>query len=128
MFWLLVLVLIASVALGLVHETSPYVGLLGIPDVVTFTATPDVVAPGQPVMLSWKTRGTGTIAIDFGPVEEPRGSFEHHGNLPPVGTLQVKPTKDSIFVVGCQSVASLDCQPKVISVRVKGSTTQVPVE
>jgi hypothetical protein len=128
MFWLLMLVVVCSAALGIVKDSDPYVGLLGVPDVVTFTATPEVVSPGQPVMLAWNTRGTASIAIDFGPEDQPRGTYEHHADLPSIGTMRVKPAKDSIFMVGCETVAKLDCQPHIIRVQVKGSSAQVPLE
>jgi hypothetical protein len=31
-------------------------------------------------------------------------------------------------MVGCETVAKLDCQPHIIRVQVKGSSAQVPLE
>ena len=127
-FWLLFLLLVAGVALGVVRGNDPYIGLLGVPDVVTFTATPAEIVPGQAVKLDWKTRGAASITIDFGPPDQSRSAYEHHANLPPTGSLVVKPKVDSVFVMGCDTALRLDCQPHIISVHVNGATTGTQIE
>jgi hypothetical protein len=126
MSWLLFLVLAAAVALAVVKERDPYIGLLGVPDVVSFTAVPEVVAPSEPVTLSWQTRGTPSVSIDFGVEDRARGTYEHRAGLPPTGTMKMRLQHDTVFMMGCESVANLNCQPAVASVRVKGSA--IPIE
>lgn len=94
-------------------------GLAISPEIVTFTATPAVVHPGETVTVAWQTRATAAVAVEWGPESHPRGSFERRDGLPSTGTLTFKPTEDTIYVLECDTVFGAMCMAASATVRVK---------
>jgi hypothetical protein len=82
--FLLLLVLLVTVAasLGIMKSGSTVKGLGISPEIVSFTATPAVVRPGEPVTLAWETRGTVSVAMEWGPENSSRAELHLLAGLP----------------------------------------------
>jgi hypothetical protein len=115
----MILLIAFAGALGVMRSGAPATGLAISPEIVSFTATPSVISPGETVTVAWKTRSTAAVAIEFGPASHPRGSFERRDDLPSSGTLTFKPTEDTIFVLECDTVFGAMCMSASTTVRMK---------
>ena len=119
-FTLLMLLLIATAAaLGIVRSQAAPTGLGFSPEIVTFTATPSVVHPGEPVKLEWKSRGTTSVAMEWGPEEPSRDILQLRAGLPSSGTMMVQPTADTVYELRCYTVAGPMCLPLSATVRTR---------
>lgn len=119
-FTLLMLLLIATAAaLGIIRSRATPTGLGFSPEIVTFTATPSVVRPGEPVKLEWKSRGTVSVAMEWGPENPSRDILQLRAGLPSSGTMTVLPTADTVYELRCYTVAGPMCLPLSATVRTK---------
>ena len=116
---LLVLVLVTAAALGVMRARATPQGLGSSPEVVTFTATPAAVHAGEPVTLKWNTRGTSSIALEWGPPQPAPQGFELHAGLPSSGTMTVTPTTDTVYELRCYTVSGPMCLPISETVHVR---------
>jgi hypothetical protein len=116
---LLVLLIVTAAALGDMRTQSKPQRLGFSPEVVTFTATPPVVRAGEPVKLSWETRGTQSISLEWGAQQPSREAPEVHPNLPASGTMTVTPKVDTVYELRCYTVAGPMCLPISEVVHVK---------
>jgi hypothetical protein len=98
---LLVLLVAFTGALGVMRSGAPATGLAIFPEIVTFTAKPAVISPGESVTVEWKTRASASVAIEWGLESHPRGTLEKRDGLPASGTMTFRPTEDTIFVLEC---------------------------
>ncbi len=119
-FLLLLVILLATAAgFGIMRSQAKHQGLGYSPEVVAFTATPAVVHAGQPVTLKWETRGTSSIALEWGPAQPTRQGLELHAGLPSSGTMTVTPTADTVYELRCYTVAGPMCLPISEAVEVR---------
>src|SRR5579872_6664723 len=98
------LVLFLFVLLGLaVTSGSPAarIGSVVVPEIVSFTATPHVINPGDTVTVSWETRGVDSVTMEWGPEYHPRGGMQMRMGLPPLGTMTDQPGMDTVYVLEC---------------------------
>jgi hypothetical protein len=116
---LLVFLLAIAAALGVMRTESKLQGLGYSPEIVTFSATPAVVHAGAPVTLKWETRGTSSIALEWGPAQPTREGLELHAGLPSSGTMTVTPTADTVYELRCYTVSGPMCLPVSESVQVR---------
>lgn len=114
---LLFLLLGVAAALGVMRSRAKPEGLGFSPEVVTFKATPEVVHRGEPVTLTWETRGTSSVALEWGPEKPSRDAMELRAGLPASGTMTVTPMADTVYELRCYTVAGPMCLP--VSTEVK---------
>ena len=76
---------------GGVTRTAPFsvtIGPLPLPVIVSFTASPTIVAPGQSSTLSWVSTGATSASIGSGV-----------GSVPTSGSVRVSPTQDTTYAL-----------------------------
>jgi len=91
----------------------------GTSGIVSFTATPKVIALGESSTLAWTTRGVDSVTMEWGPAANSRNEMERRTGLPPVGTLTVQPTEDTVYVIECEGGSGQTCTQASATVRVK---------
>jgi hypothetical protein len=116
---LLSLLLVTAAALGIMRARAKPTGLGFSPEVVAFTATPSVVHAGEPVTLTWQTRGTTSVAMEWGPEKPSRDAVELRAGLPSSGTMTVMPKADTVYELRCYTVAGPMCLPISATVRTR---------
>lgn len=85
-------------------------------EILSFSATPTIVAPGGKVMLEWKTRGVDTVAIDW----MAQGSrSQRRAGLPANGTLEVQPKVTTRYILDCEADSGNACASQSVTVRVQ---------
>jgi hypothetical protein len=119
LLWLLVLLFGLAVTLGLIRSRAARIGSAVFPEIVAFTATPRVISPGESATLAWETRGVVTVAMSWGPENNPRGNMQRRTGLPPVGMMIVRPGEDTVYVLECETDAGEVCMSAGATVRVK---------
>jgi hypothetical protein len=119
MLWLLFLIFVVAVSLGFLRSHEQISGLGVYPEVVAFTATPPVVAPGDPVTLSWDTRGTTAVTLKWGPESRPDEPMQGRTGLPPAGTITLNPMENTVYVLRCETVAGVMCMSASTTVHTK---------
>ena len=113
---LLCIALSAVLACGRVRQTVPATPAAGQSQTdFVFEAVPPVVAPGQASLLRWKIQGAAKVTI-----EEASGTGTLHtiGEFDGTGTLEVRPARDSTYVVSCKGSTTFSCASVSIRVRV----------
>jgi hypothetical protein len=119
-FLLLLLLFFAIAAgLGIMRSRAKPTGLGFSPEVVEFTATPAVVHPGEPVTLAWNTRGTVSVAMEWGPEKPSRDALQLRAGLPSTGTMTVQPMADTVYELRCYTAAGPMCLPVSATVRTR---------
>jgi len=119
-FVLLLLLFFAIAAgLGIMRSRAKPMGLGWSPEIIEFTATPPVVRPGEPVKLAWNTRGTTSVAMEWGPEKPSRDAVQLRAGLPSSGTMTVQPTADTVYELRCYTAAGPMCLPLTTTVRTK---------
>jgi hypothetical protein len=116
---LLILLLAVAAALGIMRIGAKPMGLGWSPEIVTFTATPAVVHPGELVTLAWETRGTVSVAMEWGPEKPSRDVVQLRAGLPSSGSMTVQPAADTVYELRCYTVAGPMCLPASATVRTK---------
>lgn len=89
------------------------------PRIESFTATPKVIHAGDSVTLAWVARGVPSVGIAWAPERRPRDSMQRRKDLPPSGTMVVKPEVDTVYVLECESEEGVVCMSASATVRVK---------
>lgn len=120
-FLLLLLLLLAiAAALGIMRSEAKPQGLGFSPEIVTFQATPEMVHPGEPVTLNWETRGTSSVALEWGNPEKPsHDAMAMRADLPSSGTMTVTPMADTVYELRCDTVAGTMCLPISLTVKTR---------
>ena len=90
-----------------------------MPEIVSFTVKPKVITRGETVTLAWKTRGVPSVSIAWGPEYHQRGTMQRKTELPPSGTMTVRPMENTLYVLECGTLAGDVCMAASASVRVK---------
>lgn len=116
---LLILLFAVAAALGLMRSGAKPMGLGWSPEIVTFTATPAVVHPGEPVTLAWESRGTVSVNMEWGPEKPSRDVVQLRAGLPSSGTMTVQPKADTVYELRCYTVAGPMCLPASATVRTR---------
>lgn len=117
---MLLFLLVAVVAvMGISRTGEAKVGLGIYPEILTFTASPEAIRAGEPVTLTWATRGANTVTLKWGPENAPRERVQKLAELAPVGSLKVQPTKTTAYELICETISSGQmCMPTRVVVKV----------
>jgi hypothetical protein len=112
--WLL-LVLFAGIviAFGILRSRATQIGIGAEPEIISFTATPSVSQPGQPVILAWKARGTPSLTLDWATKDHPAASMPERAKLAASGTMKVEPVKDTVYTLTCETAGGPMCSTSV---------------
>ena len=119
MLWLMFLIFVVAVSLGFLRSHENISGLGIYPEVVSFTATPAVVAPGGTVTLDWDTRGTTAVTLKWAPESRPDEPMQGRTGLPPKGTLTLNPQESTVYILRCDTVAGVMCMSASTTVHTK---------
>jgi hypothetical protein len=119
LFCLLFLFPALTIPLGVARSRAAESGRVISPEIVSFTATPRVVSPGESATLAWKTRGVASVALEWGPEYHPRGRMQKRTGLDPSGTMTVQPREDTVYVLECETDAGEMCMLASATVRMK---------
>ena len=106
---LIFLLLALAGTLAVVRNREPQILPEVAPAIVSFTATPQVIAPGESITLDWETKGVSTVALEWGPANSPRGNLQKESILPPSGTRIFEPQEDTIYVLECETAPVPAC-------------------
>jgi hypothetical protein len=94
------------------------------PQVVRFTAQPQVIHRGETAMLSWNVRNVSRVSLEES--LEPGGRAADQllhsiGDFPANGTVSVSPKRTATYVMSCgpQTDSGLGCVSASVSVVVK---------
>src|SRR5437868_5189042 len=98
--WTLFLLLALAVTLGIRRGSALRIGPV-MPEIVSFTASPKVIARGEAVTLAWKTRGVPSVSIAWGPEYHPRSTTQRKTDLPPSGSMIFRPVESTLYVLEC---------------------------
>jgi len=113
------LLIAIAAGLGILKSRARPAGMGFYPEVVNFTATPAEVRTGEPVTLSWETRGTASVTMEWGPEKPSRDAVELRAGLPSSGTMTVQPKADTVYELRCYTAAGPMCLPASTTVRTK---------
>ena len=113
---LLCIALAATLACGRARQTVPPLPAAGPSQTdFVFEAVPQVVAPGQASLLRWKIQGAAKVTIEEA---SGTGTLRTIGEFDGTGTLEVRPARDSTYVVSCKGSTTFSCASVSIRVRV----------
>jgi hypothetical protein len=113
------LVLALALSVGVTRSRAARIEPVSPAGIVSFTATPRVIRPGESSTLEWMTQGVDSVAMEWGPAERPRDAMERRTGLPPVGTLTVRPEEDTVYVIECEGGSGQVCTEASATVRVR---------
>jgi hypothetical protein len=115
---LFVLAAIAAVR-GAARSRVDTIGPARSAEIVSFTATPRTIKPGESVTLAWETRGAASVTLKWSPERRTRAGMQRRTGLPPSGTLRVEPEEDTIYVLECEQASGQVCMAASASIRVR---------
>lgn len=116
---LLFLLIVLFAALGLSRSGVARIGLGVYPEIVSFTASAEVVRAGEPVTLTWVTRGADSVVLESGPENAPRDRIQRLAGLPPMGSLKMQPTETTVYELSCETGSTGQmCMPTKVVVKV----------
>ncbi len=98
------------------HATP--VGIGTEPSIVSFTATPPVAKPGEPVILAWNARGASSLDLDRSTQDRPSVTEPEQTKLPDSGRITVHPKQNTAYILTCETPGGPMCST-TISVRVE---------
>jgi len=87
--------------------------------IASFTASLKTVAPGEPVVLSWRVRGAEEVVLQGAPqapADREEGMLKDIGKFPATGSVEVRPEKSMVYVLSCEGTKGSSCAS--LSVRV----------
>ena len=73
------------------------------PQIGRLTAHPKIIHRGETVLLHWDARNTAEVTLEaaIDPQADIRAEFESLGTFPASGTLEVRPTGSTTYIVSC---------------------------
>jgi hypothetical protein len=114
--------LLAVVLLAASGQSHDSIGVAHKPDAqksddFLFEVQPRVIVAGEAALLRWSIKGATKVVIE----EASQSSRELHkiGTFGGSGSLQVRPTEDTTYVVTCEGSTTYSCASVSIRVRVK---------
>jgi len=84
-----------------------------------FEIRPREIAPGQVAVLRWSIKGAERIAIQEAPDSGTRGLREIGKFEGDHGTLEVRPTESTTYVIVCEGATTYACASASVRVQVK---------
>ncbi len=114
------LIVVGGIAISRSGATRKGLGIY--PEIFKFTASEDVIQSGEPVTISWATRGTESVTLDYGPENAPRDRIAHVAGLPIAGSMKMQPTETTVYKLACNTISDGSmCNPVQVVVEVRGS-------
>jgi hypothetical protein len=84
-----------------------------------FEIRPREIAPGQAATLRWSIKGAKRVVIREAPDSGTRGLRETGRFEGDHGTLEVRPTESTIYVIVCEGSTTYECASASVRVQVK---------
>ena len=112
---LILLLLIVGVIVGVSvmrFRAAPR-GIAKEPEIVSFSATPATVQPGQPVTLAWNARGADSLTLNRSTSARDDADEPEHKHLPGTGTIVVHPRRDTTYTLTCETADGPMCTSEV---------------
>ncbi len=78
---------------------------------------PSVISPGESAVLFWKVPGATKVSV--AEVASVGDEFHDSGLFDSSGSLEVRPAKDTTYVITCEGSTTLSCASVSVRVRVK---------
>lgn len=125
---MMALLLLASALFGFVGAKRSRSGLGIYPEIAPFKAVPEKIQAGQPVTLSWDTRGTVSVTLET--IRESNGVVTTlvQKDLPSTGILKVQPAETTTYRMRCDTAfSSGTCMAAEAKVEVEKAVPGVPV-
>jgi hypothetical protein len=82
-----------------------------------FEVRPRVIAPGETAVLHWSIKGATKVLIEE--TSESGRELRALGRFSGSGSLQVRPSEDTIYVISCQGSTTFSCASVTVHVRVR---------
>jgi hypothetical protein len=95
------------------HSRAVPDGLGTVPSIVSFTATPPAVKPGEPVTLAWTARGADSLTLFRSTSGRAAASEPERTRLPDSGTIVVHPNHETVYTLTCETAHGPMCQTEV---------------
>ena len=96
-----------------------HIGFAISPSIVSFTAIPDTIQPGDSARLSWVTRGADQVTLEWSTEDTPADCLQHVAALPAKGSLKVHPPETTVYKLSCEAnVTEQLCAPMTVLVSV----------
>lgn len=84
---------------------------------VFFEVQPRVITAGETAMLHWSIKGATKVLIEEAPKSTRR--LRKIGTFGGTGSLEVRPTEKTTYVISCQGLTTGSCLSFAVRVRVK---------
>lgn len=107
--------LIAGVIVGvsIMRSRAAPRGIAKEPEIVSFSATPSNVQPGQPVTLAWNARGADSLTLNRSTSERSEADEPERTRLPGSGKIVVHPKRDTTYTLTCATADGPMCTSEV---------------
>ncbi len=120
------LLLALSAVFGYVRPKEGRPGLGIYPEVAPLTAAPEMIQAGDPVTLSWNSRGAVSVVLESIPEGRTEAAEALRG-LPPAGKVTVHPNETTVYRMKCETVfATEECAGLQTTVSVKEHKQAAP--
>jgi hypothetical protein len=83
------------------------------PEILSFSATPRVVKPGEPVTLAWNVRGADSLTLSRSTSDRREANEPERTNLPGSGKMVVRPQQDTVYKLTCETADGPMCATAV---------------
>lgn len=93
-------------------------GAQALPRILSLKVTPAKIHPGDEVTVTWTTRDTESVAIEWRSVTNPGAVSDTRSGLPPAGSFRVRLVDSAVFVLSCQNAAGLCSRSVTATVKV----------
>lgn len=106
---LLLLFVAIFVAASVMRSRAKPIGIGVEPEIVSFSASPTVAKPGEPVTLAWNVRGTPSVTVERARKDRPDATEPEQTHLPGKGQLTVHPKSDTVYTLTCETADGPMC-------------------
>ncbi len=124
LLWLFLLLMAGAATVGVMRINGERTERKGRPGIVSFTAEPKAVLPGQPVKLAWETQGASGVTLEWTNADH-AGAVTRQG-LPPSGNLTTHQDENTKYVLNCETVSGQSCGTARLIVKMRAWLTSQP--
>lgn len=97
------------IGVAIIRSHARPTGIGAEPEIVSFTATPSVAKPGQPVVLAWNVRGPTSMQLESATNGHPDATRPERTHLPAKGQITVYPKQDTVYTLTCETAEGPIC-------------------
>jgi hypothetical protein len=101
------------VGISIMRSRATPRGIAEEPEIVSFSATPSAVQPGEPVTLAWNARGANSLTLNRSTSERSESDEPERTRLPGSGTIVVHPKRDTTYTLTCETADGPMCKSAV---------------